>query len=296
MLTLLILNAACASTFVVGKILLDIVPPIFLTALRMLIAGAILLVPIVARKQQLYIAKTAWWLIALIGFFGVYVAFSLEFWSLQYMSPAKIALLFNTTPFITALCSYYLLNERLTTKKIIGLTIGCAGMLPTLLVPVVEGGFGCLLFFSVPELALLVAILFYSDASILMGRLVRQYRVSSLVINSVSMLIGGLLCLPTAFIIEEIILPPLWPFVGWLTLLVGAGSIIYTMLYTHLLRTYSATFLSLVGITIPLFTALFDWLLLGTIVTWDMYCSFFVVCIGLYIFYQEDLRQGCIVK
>jgi drug/metabolite transporter (DMT)-like permease len=61
-------------------------------------------------------------------------------------------------------------------------------------------------------------------------------------------------------------------------------------LYGHLLRHYTATLLSFAGFLTPIFAALYEWMLRGTIITWHFYASCIIVFIGLYLFYQDELR------
>ena len=94
-----------------------------------------------------------------------------------------------------------------------------------------------------------------------------MYTVS--LITGVSMLLGGILALITSPFIDSWDPTPImyvWPFLFVLTLIVIA-SIAAISINTFLLSYYSATFM-----------------------------VFFAIFIGLYLFYQEELRQGYIVR
>jgi hypothetical protein len=48
------------------------------------------------------------------------------------------------------------------------------------------------------------------------------------------------------------------------------------------------------GCIIPLFTAFFDWMLLDIAVSSHFFVALLVAGFGVYLFYQEELRQGYI--
>jgi len=111
LITLLILLFALA--FNVSKFVLGYVDPFFLMGLRLPITGIIFLttyrlwygpLPSITKKDRLLFFQTL--------FFGIYLFVFLDLWSLQRLTAGKTAFLFNLTPFVSALFSYfYFLNE-----------------------------------------------------------------------------------------------------------------------------------------------------------------------------------------
>jgi len=231
---------------------------------------------------------------------------------MQYVSSAKACLLFNLSPFITALFSYFFLSERMNKMKWLGLGIGLSGFIPVLLAqaPQEATSFNSVLGISLPELAVIVAVFSASYAWILIKRQVKK-GYSPLMLNGIAMTWGGLLILATSFITEgapstscclasndtigtyfshlvgssEI---GLYMFVFYTTLMVIVANFICYNLYGYLLRKYSATFLSFAGLTTPLFTALSGWLLLGEAVNTSFYLSICITFWGLFIFYKQE--------
>jgi len=65
-----------------------------------------------------------------VAIFHVFIAYVGEFWALKFVTAAKASLIFNLTPFITAIFSYLLLKEQLTKRQWIGLMIGFVGLIP----------------------------------------------------------------------------------------------------------------------------------------------------------------------
>lgn len=303
MIAILILYALFGTTFILGKEAVMVVPPIFFIGIRMVLASIILLSFIkFYLRSSLTIRSKDWPWFAGIVMFHIYTAYVLEFIGLQYLTGAKACLLYNLSPFITALFSYFFFGEIMTKRKWVGLTIGFLAFLPSLMVqaPAEElsaGGFG---FISWPELMLIVSVTSACAGWIFMRKLTRELGYTYFFVNTVGMLGGGILALLTSYPTE------IWPsytslilnvpFLRSLFLLILIGNIICFNLYGKLLATYSATILSFFGFVTPLFAALFGWFWLGEIVHWTFYVTVAFVAFGLYEFYQEELKQGYILK
>ncbi len=83
-------------------------------------------------------------------------------------------------------------------------------------------------------------------------------------------------------------------FIGPLVLLILIGNFLCFNLQGYLLHIYTATLLSFFGFITPLIAALFDWLWFGQSVSPSFYITVVLVSFGLYLFYQEELKQGYI--
>lgn len=300
MFLVVLMYALFGSTFTFGKLALMYAKPIFLIGLRMTLAGTFLLGYLfVVDKKKLHIKKEHWYLFIPIILIHVYLAYVCEFWALRYLTAAKTCLLYSLSPFITAIFSYFYFSEHITMKKFIGLLFGTLGFLPVLMAPAAgeQAAFG---FISWPELMMLVSVFSSVYGWIIFRRLTKFHFYSSFLINGVGMLGGGLLALGTSWLIEATPGVPLvtnwFAMFEWLLLLIIVANIICYNLYGYLLKRYTATFLSFAGFLCPLMAALFGWMFLGERVCWEFFFTLFLVVIGLYLFYQEELRQGYIVK
>ncbi len=312
MILIIILYALLASTFTLGKGALDYSQPIFLIAVRMLGAGAMLLAYLFwSNKSALRVQKKHWWLFAQIVFFHVYISFITEFWALQYLTSAKTSIFYNLAPFITAVFAYYLFNARLTRDQKIGLTIGFLAFIPVLTAQSAgELTLGGISFLSLPEIVIIISVISASYGWIVMKQLMDQHY-SPIAINGIGMFIGGVLGLITALTFEGI---PTFTWVskgvvtnylynafgpncaamimfGWYTLLlIILANIIFYNLYGFLLKKYTATFLSFAGFLTPIFAAFFGWLVRGEQITWHYFATVAFVIIGLYLFYKDELK------
>jgi drug/metabolite transporter (DMT)-like permease len=301
MITLVLLvNALFALVLPLGKLILQYQQPLTIIALRMILGGFILLGYVsTTRGIKFPRGKPFVRDIFLLALFNVFLTNAGEFWGLQHMSAAKTCFIYNLSPFFSAFFGYLYFKERMTNRKWLGLMISFMGFIPMMMVEAPEEfGLVHIGFLSSAEIALLIATISMVYGWIVMQHLVRYTLFDTLTANGVSMIIGGLMSGVGAYFFESwhsIPTEALVHFIGLLLLIILISNLICYTLYASLLKTYTATFMAFSGLTGPLFAALFDWLFFGTLVTWHFYGATLVVFLGLYLFYQEDLRQGYLV-
>ena len=262
----------------------------------MTIGGLILLSYLFFYANEHFVLKRKhiWWFVQMI-ILGIYVTYALRFWALKYMPAAKTNFIYNLSPFMSALYSYFLFNERLSAKKWLGLGVGFLGLIPILLSTTrPEQALGEFTFISWPELAVILSVATHTYSWIVMRKLVKEKNYSPMMVNGISMTCGGILALITSLFVDGF--APIAPghvgyFFGILALIILISNIICYNIYGYLLRHYTATFLSFAGFLSPLFTAIYGWLLLGEQVGWYFYTSCIIVFFGLFIFYQEELQE-----
>ena len=188
MILIFVLYAFLGATFTIGKEALLYVPPIFFIGLRMVIAGLLLLGYVKFYKKQSFKFKFKlshlYWILA-VAFFQFYLSFTLEFVSLKYLTSAKTCLLYNLSPIITALLSYFVFKEFMTMKKWAGLGIGFLGFFPLLLAqaPSDENILGTIGFISIPELLMFGAVVTSCISWIAMKKLTKEYKYCLFFIN-----------------------------------------------------------------------------------------------------------------
>lgn len=297
MILIVMLYALFAGSIVASKVILPYTKPIFLTGIRMFLGGiALLSYEYFHPHRKFKFHKEDMWYYFQLMFFGVYITYILRFWALEYMPAFKMSFLYNLSPFLTSFYCYLFFKEKLTKKQWIGLSIGLLGILPILINRTPgEANWGEFLFISWPELAILVSVATNSYSWIVMRSLVREKKYSPVMVNGISMTAGGLLALVTSPIFEPLLpVTHVFSFIAGLTFIVIVSNIICHNLYGHLLRNYSATLLSFAGFLTPLFTAAYEWMLYDVHITWHFYASCAIVLIGLFAFYQDELRQQVI--
>lgn len=298
MFLIVLLYALLASTFTIGKAALFYFKPFLFIGLRMIPSGILLLGYLYFFKRDKFVFhRRDIILFAQVILFHIYATFALEFWSLQYLTSSKACLLYNTSPFITALFSYFLFSEKLSIKKFCGLVIGFLGFIPILLSESrQEAVVGEISFFSTAEIALLLSVVASVYGWILMKKMVKEQGYSPFMVNGVAMIGGGILSFLTMWLFEPqpIIVSDttgIMVGLGYTFLMIIIANIIFYNLYGYLLHFYSATWLSFVGFITPLFAALYGWLFLNETIGWAYFISIFIVFWGLYLFYQDELKK-----
>lgn len=297
------LYAAWSSVFALGKWTLEHSPPLFLTAARMLLAGAVLIAYLAIRNRTaLKINRKQWISIGLLALLNIYLTNALEFWGLQQMTAAKTCFFYSLSPFFTALLSYFHFKEKMNRLKWIGMAVGFIGFLPVLMTQKGSGELlSSLAFLSWPELALIGATLCSCYGWILLRLLVKDQETSSLMANGSSMLIGGVLALVHSFAVEPWSPLPVptadFPqFLQGITAMTLVSNILCYNLYGYLLKRFTATFISFMGLLSPIFASLSAWAVVGERPSPVIFLSTAVVSIGLWLIYSGELRQGYIRK
>lgn len=297
MILVLLLYAILASTFTIGKMLLSFVPPLFLIGLRMVFSGTILLAGYyLFAKNKVKIDRKDWLMLVVISFIHILIPYASEFIAMQSIAPSCAALMFNLSPFFSALFSYLYFSEKMNATKWLGAFISFSGLIyfmkPTSLC------FGDVFNLNFSYLLLLIGVATSSLAWVMIRQFVKNKDYSIVLINGFAMLLGGVESFAVSYLYGEVVNFPwqnMWTFVGLFLVIFMCANIFYNF-YGFLLKKYSATFLSFMGIATPLITAFFDWLFLGMSIHLNFFITLILIGTGVYIFYKEELRQGYIVQ
>ena len=278
----LLMYALFASVFTVGKYTLQFVDPYFLTGVRMLLAGLILL-----PFCKSYALK--WKLVPLIiglAFFNVFITNAFEFWALQYLQTAKASLIYSFAPLFAILLSYVLFKEKMSAIKWLGLGIGFAGFLPIALQP---GDFGA---FSRPEFAIMVSSLTSVIGWLIMKRLMFKHNYSFLTANTYSFLIAGVFSLIAAYFLDSPTPIREWkPFLMGLIYITVIHNVICYNIYCRGLTRFSVALMSFAGFSNPLFTAIYGYFFLDEKVNTAFFFSLFLVFIGIFIYSRAETKR-----
>lgn len=294
--------------------------PFYFIAIRMFFAGFILLGYWKYKGHSLRVAKKDWPLFVQVMLFHIYGAFLLEFWAMQWLTSSKAALLYNLSPFVTALLCYMLFKQKLTMQKWIALCMGFIGMLPIMLYNSYKES-QSLSFFNValPDLALLGGVVCACYGWLVVRELSQNRKYHFVQINGIGMWGGGIMALITAIFTETggpfrwygphpdmlgqwlntqvgpIVTALIMTFLCMFGLIVLANIIGYN-LYAYLLGHYSPTFLSFAGFITPFLAGLLGCLFLGESISAAFLISFGITVISLYIFYQDELINQEFIK
>ena len=289
--------AIWSSMFSMAKLALQYSPPLFLTGARMVLAATLLLTYLlIAKKSAFKLQPKHWISILLLGFFSIYLTNILEFWALQYLTSAKACFIYSLSPFFAALFSYLHFGEKMNGRKWIGLSLGLVGIIPVLLLQTGEEGLWSVFsFLSWPSLAMIGAALASVYGWVLLRLVVKDSEVSPLMANGSSMLFGGLIAFGHSFFVESWNPTPVHsavPFLGWTLVMALVSNVLCYNLYGMLLKRFTATFLSFMGLLSPVFASLHGWIFLGETPSALIFLSTAIVSSGLWIVYAAELKQG----
>ena len=117
-----------AGNYLVAKIVMndDFVGPLGFVLLRVVFATTLFwLISLVLRHEP--IDRRDWGLFAACGLTGVAINQSLFLSGLELTTPAHASLIMTVSPILVLLFSYLILKDRITSRKIGGILLGCAG-------------------------------------------------------------------------------------------------------------------------------------------------------------------------
>ncbi len=294
--------AVWSSVFSLGKLALTFSSPIFLTGFRMMLAAILLIGYLAIRKRsQFKMERKQWISLLLLGFFSVYLTNICEFWGLQHLSAAKACFIYSLSPFFAALFSYIYFKEKMNKTKWVGLGIGFIGILPVLFTQTGSEELFQTNFLSWPTLSVMAAVLFSVYGWILLRVNLKNTEISPLMANGISMLFGGGLALIHSFFVDPWNPLPIteghtFDVVKGVVIMTGLFNIVCYNLYGLMLRRYTATFLSFMGLLSPVFASLNGWIFLNEPLSWTIFLSTAIVSSGLSLVYYAELRQGYIKK
>lgn len=304
-LAVIAMYALWSSSFALTKMTLAVSPPMFFTGFRMVIGGALLLgFLLFFQRKNLKITKRELLSLFILGVFSVYLTNILEAWGMQYLTSGKGCFIYSLSPFLAALFSYIHFGEKMTRTKWIGMFIGFLGFIPMLIDESgTEGLLHAFSFFSWPELALIGAVACSIYGWVLLRLIVKNQTISPLMANGTSMFLGGIMALVTSFLFESwpigAVLGPVTqvaPFLKGTLLMMLISNIICYNIYGVMLRKYTATFLSFMGLLSPVFASLHGLIVLREPPSYLIFLATAIVSVGLFIVYRTELKQGYIIK
>ncbi len=218
------------------------------------------------------------------------------------MTAAKTCFFYSLCPFFSALFSYLHFGEKMNGRKWLGMGIGFMGFIPVL---ASQKGAGELLssfaYLSWPEISMLAAAACTSYGWILLRLLVKGESISPLMANGASMLIGGSFALFHSLLVDSwtpipVLFENIPLFLQGTLMMTLISNVICYNLYGLVLRKYTATFVSFMGLLSPIFASLNSWIILGEKPSMIIFASTGIVSIGLWLVYSAELKQGYIQK
>ena len=290
MILVILLYVGFSLSFVLMKASLFYGQPFFLVAIRMLFAALILFSWLLIKNEWKPIRRADLFLLSGAALFNIYITNTFELVGLEHMSAIKASLIFCLSPFLGAILAYFIWHERLTRYKWFGLILGLLGMMLLFY----QQGDGNSLLFAKSDVWLLGAMVATTIGWTFVKRLVFNRHYTSIQVNGITMLLGGIGSLVTSFFVESWNPIPVANVPKFLVLVIATSllsCVICYNLYAWLLRTYSVVFMTFASFLSPFFTAWFGFIFLHEAIRLIFIFAFLLLMLGLLIFYKEELKK-----
>ncbi|HEY5002635.1 MAG TPA: DMT family transporter [Ktedonobacteraceae bacterium] len=248
-----------SSAFIATKIGVTHSPPLTLLSVRFLSAALLMGLLAWGKKLPLPHGWSAWGRLALFGLLNsaLYLGFNYE--ALRYLSAGMASIISATNPLLLTLVAPFVLHERLTIWRVLGLVLGFGGVLFVMSARLNAGGHldtaGGMLVSFLGVVGLVCATLFY-----------KRYppREHAFVVNAVQLGAAGLVLLLPAVLIEHpehvrIDAPLAWSFL-YLVFVISIGA---SLLWFWLLKRGEASSVSAYYFLTPIAGLALAALLLG---------------------------------
>ncbi len=124
---LLVLAAIWSASFVFIRVLVPPLGPVWMAALRLLLAGAVLVLWLAATRRNASLGRH-WRSYLFVGLINSALPFVLYGYAARELPASYMAILNSATPLFGAMLAALFLNERLTLSKVAGIACGVAGV------------------------------------------------------------------------------------------------------------------------------------------------------------------------
>jgi len=287
-----------ATAVIANRAVLQVFPLFLFVGLRMLLAGIILGVTAHFSKGKpltwLRIKKD-FHLLSVAILSSTVIAPLLRAYSLKYLFAAKAAFLGGLASFYTVIFAYFLLNERLSRKKFLGILISSLGVIVLCFSSSpAEEGLKAFFFFSFPEIAAMFGMGFRRLGITLKQLLLKKDRYSVSEINAITMIPSGIICLIISFLQEDVLAcMQNITFDTWMLFIYSVliGNVLTYNLLGMLLKAHSANFVSIFSFFRPIMVAFLGWALLSEPITLNLIASAIIIFVGVLIFYRDEIRS-----
>jgi drug/metabolite transporter (DMT)-like permease len=266
-----------SSAFAIGKLAILDCPPLLLLVGRCLVAGVLMLAPVLLKRIPWTLGWRDVLIFAALGLANQALFLGLGYVGLEDISAGLSTLICSTNPVITAAVAALVLGERITGRKIIGLLLGVGGV--ALVVQHRLGGgtehLRGVLFTVAAVLALVFGTMLFKRFAPKQGLWIG---------NAVQSLTAGLAMLPFALSVESVgDIVPSWRLAASFTFLALFVSVFAYLLWFKILAVSGATAAASYHFLTPPLGVLFGWMLLREHVSLTDLIGIVPVMLGIYL-------------
>ncbi|NQY40487.1 MAG: DMT family transporter [Henriciella sp.] len=220
----------------------------------------------------------AWVAMAVMGFVGTVAPFLLITIAQQTVDSSLAALYVSAAPlFVATMAHFAFHDDRMHLRKVLGILIGFAGV-AVLFGPEAMASFGSA---SVTAQALCLLATFFYALSTITARFAKD--IQPFVFSAGFVSFGAIMSWPLLLWVDfEALNPSASAIAGVVGLAIGPTAMA-SLLYVILVQRTSATFLSLTGYTIPIFSAVVGYLAFAELQSWNALLAFALILGGVWI-------------
>ena len=275
------LTVVWGSSFLWIKLAVREVGPLTVVTIRLVFALLVLLAFLIVRRPAVPRGARMWTVLLAQGLMSTALPWILITWAEQYIDSAVATVLNATVPMFTIVIAHiFLHDDRITSRRFMGLVVGFAGVLLLVRgnIPTGFGGGGLVL---LGNLAMLLSSAFYAVSNVFARAKLRG--VPSIVQAFYTMLLAdAVMWIVTPVVEAPFTLPTLgltWIAIAWLGVL-GAG-ISYVIFY-YLLHTIGPTRISMVTYTIPVVGVTLGVVFLNERLDWSLVAGTVLIVSGVW--------------
>ena len=254
-------------------------PPVTLVTLRLVLASIILYTYTRFTGKLQSLRKEDLKGFVLLAFFEPYLYYMAETYALTMMSPTLVSVIVATIPLFAPILAYFMLHERITKSNIAGIFVSLAGVMLVIYVPG-AGVFGSFWGIVLVFIAVFAAV-FYSAT---LRRISSHYNITTIILYQ--SLIGLVFFVPTFLLVDAgsiISIQLTTKAIGALLMLSVFASVIAFVFFGSVVRKIGIAKTNVFVNLIPVFTAVFSWLLLDSYLTFTQWMGIVVVVLGLFV-------------
>ncbi|WP_028559940.1 DMT family transporter [Paenibacillus pinihumi] len=171
--------------------------PLVLATIRFMIAGSLLLIFVYGISRKYPLPKRGdWGPLLVLGLLNTTIYIGATLWALKYVSAGLFNLFVTTNPFLVAFLSYIWLKRRISVQEWAGMAVAAAGLLiatwPSL--AGAEGKVSGFIVLGLGMAAMALGSVYFKKVNL---------QLPGIVINTWQLLIGGIVSIPVAYMLEK---------------------------------------------------------------------------------------------
>ncbi len=189
-LVVLIQILIAGGTHIVAKVVLRDVDAVTLTFVRSLISTVGLGMFLLVTRSSVKIERRDWLRLALLGLLGLPINQFFYLYGMKFSTAANGALLYATTPVFILVLSHFVLNERVTPKKSLGILVAFVGVA----IVIFERGVDFSSEYTFGNLMILIAVVAWALFTIFGKPMILKY--GAMRTTSLALILGTLIFFP----------------------------------------------------------------------------------------------------